>query len=395
MCAKGQGSLTPATTAQTRARRAVAVAGAGIGGLTAALTLAEKRFHVVLHEKAEALEEAGAGIQLSPNATRILIGLGLEQEVAARAVTPDGISIRNARSGREIVRIPLGAFAQAHYGAPYWIVHRADLQAALLAHVRAHPDIDLRLGSAYSDSIHPGMPLIGADGVWSRVRQQLFGGPPATFSGHVAWRGTLDAAALPRDIAPGSIALWLGQAAHLVVYPVRSGTLVNVVAIVEGQWEQQGWNAPGEAAEIAAAFDPRRWSGAARDLIGAIETWRKWALFSVSHTQWARGDVALIGDAAHAMLPFAAQGAAMAIEDAAVLADCLGQSPDDASGAFQRYALLRRSRIALVKRTTWQSGLIYHLPPPVSLARNLVMTLLGGERLLAQRDAIYRWRLTP
>lgn len=392
MCAEGKGGLIAA--AASAMSHTVVIAGAGIGGLTTALALAAKGFHVVLHEKVVELEEAGAGIQLSPNATRILIGLGLEQSVAARAVTPDGITIRSAQSGNEIARIPLGRIAQARYGAPYWISHRADLQAALLAHVRRHPAIELHLDTPFQTSLNAPA-LIGADGVWSSVRQHHFDGAKANFTGHVAWRGTLDAKALPSGFAPDRIALWFGSGAHLVVYPIRNGTLVNVVALVEGRWDRQGWNETGDAAEITAAFDPQHWSAAARDLIGAVTTWRKWALFSVTNTDWARGPVALIGDAAHAMLPFAAQGAAMAIEDAAVIADCLAQTPNDSAGAFQRYAALRRPRVAQVKRTTWQSGMIYHLPAPFSLARNIGMKLLGGERLLAQRDSIYRWQLKP
>jgi salicylate hydroxylase len=390
MRAEGQGSLTAA-----RASRSIVIAGAGIGGLTAALALAAKGFHVVIVEKVAELEEAGAGIQLSPNATRILIDLGLEQSIAERAVTPDGIAIMAATSGNAIARIPLGAFAHARYGAPYWISHRADLQAALLAAVRQHPAIELRLGIPFEQAHdEQALPLIGADGVWSQVRQWHFGGAQAAFTGHVAWRGTLDAQALPHNVAADGVSLWLGHRAHLVVYPVRSGTLVNVVAIVEGRWNKQGWNEPGAAPEIAAAFDASHWCEAARGVVAAVESWRKWSLFSVANTEWARGPVALIGDAAHAILPFAAQGAAMAIEDAAVIADCLAQTPDDAASAFQRYAQARQTRIAHVKRTTWQSGAIYHLPAPVSLARNLVMKALGGERLLAQRDAIYRWRIT-
>lgn len=392
MCAEGKGGLIAA--AASAMSHTVVIAGAGIGGLTTALALAAKGFHVVLHEKVVELEEAGAGIQLSPNATRILIGLGLEQSVAARAVTPDGITIRSAQSGNEIAGIPLGRIAQARYGAPYWISHRADLQAALLTHVRRHPAIELHLDTPFQTSLNAPA-LIGADGVWSSVRQHYFDGAKANFTGHVAWRGTLDAKALPSGFAPDRIALWFGSGAHLVVYPIRNGTLVNVVALVAGRWDRQGWNETGDVAEITAAFDPQHWSAAARDLIGAVATWRKWALFSVTNTDWARGPVALIGDAAHAMLPFAAQGAAMAIEDAAVIADCLAQTPDDSAGAFQRYAALRRPRVAQVKRTTWQSGMIYHLPAPFSLARNIGMKLLGGERLLAQRDSIYRWQLKP
>jgi salicylate hydroxylase len=405
MRAEGQGRLTPAPASRT-----VVVAGAGIGGLTAAIALAEQRFHVVVLEKTAQLDEAGAGIQLSPNASRVLIRLGLEKHLVERVVAPDEINIIAARSGRPIVRLPLGASAQKRYGAPYWIVHRADLQAALLERVRESPDIDLRLGAPFEDvavdangvtvvcsrglerESRQALALVGADGVWSSVRHQRFGGQQATFSGHVAWRGIVDAGQLPGEFSENRITLWLGPAAHLVAYPLRGGALINVVAFVPGQWNRPGWNEAGDASEIAAAFDTRQWSAAARTIVGAAGNWRKWALFTVERAPAAEGPVALIGDAGHAMLPFAAQGAAMAIEDAAVLADCLSRQPDNATGAFGRYAALRQPRVARVRRTTRQSGAIFHLPGGVALARNLTMKILGGRRLLSQRDWLYDWQ---
>lgn len=406
MRAEGQGSLTAAPASRT-----VVVAGAGIGGLTAAIALAEQRFHVIVLEKAAQLDQAGAGIQLSPNASSLLIRLGLEKHLADRVVAPDDIAIVAARSGRPIVRIPLGAAAQTRYGAPYWIIHRADLQAALLARARENPDIDLRLDAPFEDvSVHAksvtvisreaqartsrqALALVGADGVWSNVRHQYFGGAPATFSGHVAWRGTVDALKLPRDFSQNRITLWLGAGAHLVVYPVRGGALINVVAIVAGHWDRPGWNEAGDASEITAEFTSRGWSATARKVVDAAENWRKWALFTVDGVAPASGPVALLGDAGHAMLPFAAQGAAMAIEDAAVLADCLARQPGEAAEAFRHYAALRQARVAQVRRVTWQSGAIYHLPGPIGLARNLSMKVLGGRRLLSQRDWLYDWRL--
>jgi salicylate hydroxylase len=405
MRAEGQGGLTSAPASRT-----VVVAGAGIGGLTAAIALAEQGFHVVVLEKAAQLDQAGAGIQLSPNASSILIRLGLEKHLAERVVVPDDIKIVSARNGRQIVRIPLGDAAQMRYGAPYWIIHRADLQAALLERARENPDIDLRLGAPFEDTaVHArgvtvvhrdamgrtsrqAMALVGADGVWSNVRYQHFGGVQAIFSGHVAWRGTIDARQLPREFGERRVTLWLGSGAHLVVYPVRSGALINVVAIVAGQWNRPGWNEAGDAGEIAAQFNTQSWSSSARMIVGAADSWRKWALFTVDGVASANGPVALLGDAGHAMLPFAAQGAAMAIEDAAVLAACLGRSPSNAAEAFRQYAAQRQARVAQVRRTTWQSGAIYHLPGPVALARNLTMKVLGGRRLLSQRDWIYDWR---
>ena len=405
MRVEGQGRLTAAPASRT-----IVIAGAGIGGLTAAIALAEQRFHVIVLEKAVQLDEAGAGVQLSPNASGVLIRLGLEKRLIERVVTPDDITIVAARSGKPIVRIPLGAAALMRYGAPYWIAHRADLQAALLARARENPDIDLRLGAPFEDvAVHTkgvtvvnrdgleresrqALALIGADGVWSNVRHQHFGGVPAIFSGHVAWRGTIDARQLPREFSQNRVTLWLGTAAHLVVYPVRGGALINVVAIVAGQWNRPGWSEAGDASEIAAQFNARRWSSAARMIIGATDNWKKWALFTVDGAAPASGPVALLGDAGHAMLPFAAQGAAMAIEDAAVLADCMSRQPGNATEAFRQYAALRQARVAHVRRTTWQSGAIYHLPGPVALARNLSMKILGGRRLLSQRDWLYDWR---
>jgi salicylate hydroxylase len=224
------------------------------------------------------------------------------------------------------------------------------------------------------------------------VRHQHFGGVQAIFSGHVAWRGTIDARQLPREFGQNRVTLWLGGGAHLVVYPVRSGALINVVAIVAGQWNRPGWNEPGDADEIAAQFNTRTWSSSARMIVGAADNWRKWALYTVDGVPSANGPVALLGDAGHAMLPFAAQGAAMAIEDAAVLAACLARQSANPAEAFRQYAAQRQARVAQVRRTTWQSGAIYHLPGPIALARNLTMKALGGQRLLAQRDWIYDWR---
>lgn len=388
----------------------IAVAGAGIGGLTAALTLAAQGFQVLLLDKAERLEEAGAGLQLSPNASRILIGLGLEPLLAPHVITPDSVSIMTARSGGEIARLPLRATESQ---APYWVIHRAHLQSALLAQVKAHPAIELRLGCTLEDfsdtaegltisyrhdgvtSDEPARALIGADGVWSAVRQRLFPDIQATFSGLIAWRGTIDADRLPHAPTPQRVQLWMGPHAHLVTYPMAGGRQVNVVAIIPGRWNQQGWSAPGEAAEIRSHFESACWPDAARAMLDAVVTWRRWALFTLPDGgAWSKGRVALLGDAAHAMLPFAAQGAGMAIEDAAVLAKCLGDAantPAALPAALGHYAEFRRPRVRRVQRTARQSGQIYHLRGPMAYARDLVMGLLGASRLQARQNWIYDW----
>jgi salicylate hydroxylase len=321
------------------ASRTVIIAGAGIGGLTASLALARQGFRIIVLEKTERLEEAGAGLQLSPNASRVLVELGLQDLLASRVVTPDAICLMSARNGREICRIPLGDAAMFPADAPYWVLHRADLQAALESKVRNTPDIDLRLGCQFEDvGTHAkgltvvqrrgtarqeelAVALIGADGIWSTVRHHLFPKVQPRFSGLIAWRGTVDATGLPREYTSRRVQLWMGPNAHLVAYPISGARQINLVAVVPGAWNRPGWSEPGEANEVKGAFASAGWHAVPRMLIGAVDGWRKWALFTLPEgIKWTDGAVGLLGDAAHAMLPFAAQGAGMAIEDAAVLA---------------------------------------------------------------------------
>jgi salicylate hydroxylase len=397
------------------ATRTIIVAGAGIGGLTASLTLAAQGFRVVILEKAERLEEAGAGLQLSPNASRILVELGLQPRLSPRAVTPDAINIMSARAGGEIARLPLGEAAAFRAGAPYWVVHRADLQAALQAEVNDNPDIDLRLGCQFEDVTKHAkgltvvqrsgnarqqelaVALIGADGIWSSVRHHLFPEVQSQFSGLIAWRGTLDATALPREYTSPRVQLWMGPNAHLVAYPISGARQINVVVVVPGTWNRPGWSAPGDANEIKGAFSSR-WPATARMLVGAVDEWRRWALFTVpDHGEWSEGAIALLGDAAHAMLPFAAQGAGMAIEDAAVLAQVLSESAGEniagIPAALKRYGRLRRARVSRVQRAARRSGRIYHLTGPLALARDLAIKAMGAQRMLARQDWIYDWRV--
>jgi salicylate hydroxylase len=295
------------------------------------------------------------------------------------------------------------------------VVHRADLQAALQAHVNDNPDIDLRLGCQFEDvTSHArgltvvqrcgnarqqelAVALIGADGIWSSVRHHLFPEVQPQFSGLIAWRGTLDATALPREYTSARVQLWMGPNAHLVAYPISGARQINVVAIVPGTWNRPGWSAPGDGNEIKDAFATSRWPATARMLIGAVDEWRRWALFTVpDNGDWSEGAIALLGDAAHAMLPFAAQGAGMAIEDAAVLAKLLSDSTrDNVAGipaALKRYSKARRARVLKVQRAARQQGRIYHLTGPMALARDLAIKAMGPQRMLARQDWIYDWR---
>jgi salicylate hydroxylase len=396
------------------ASRTIFVAGAGIGGLTASLALAAQGFRVVILERAERLEEVGAGLQLSPNASRVLVELGLQPRLAARAVTPDAISLMSSRSGGEVARLPLGEAATLAAGAPYWVMHRADLQTALQAHVNDNPNIDLRLGCQFED-VTPhakgltvvqrggmtrqqevALALVGADGIWSTVRQHLFPQVQPQFSGLIAWRGTLEATQLPREYASRRVQLWMGPNAHLVAYPISGARQINIVAVVPGTWNRPGWSAPGDGNELRNVFSSPTWPGPARMMIGAVDGWRKFALFTVPDGgQWTSGAVALLGDAAHAMLPFAAQGAGMAIEDAAVLGKCLaglGEDPADIPAALKSYGRLRRPRVARVQRAARRQGRIYHLAGPAAFARDLAIRAMGAQRVLARQDWIYDWR---
>ncbi len=345
----------------------------------------------------------------------MLVGLGLRERLGMRAVTPEAISIMSARAGGELLRLPLGEAAATRAGAPYWVVHRADLQGALAAAAQDHPDIELRLGATFEDVaahakgltiVHRdgssrrnelASALIGADGVWSTVRQHLFPELQPRFSGLIAWRGTIDATQLPRDYTARRVQLWMGPNAHLVAYPIAGGRQINVVAVVPGTWNRPGWSTPGDPFEVMEAFPTPRWPGPARMMLTAVDTWRKWALFGVPEScGWSKGQIALLGDAVHAMLPFAAQGAGMAIEDAAVLAHHLGGAAADSAAsvaaALKQYGRERQARVRRVQRAARQQGRIYHLTGPLALARDLAIRALGPDRMLARQDWIFDWR---
>jgi salicylate hydroxylase len=390
--------------------RHVIVAGAGIAGLTSALTLARAGMRVTVLEQAEKLLETGAGLQLSPNATRVLISLGLRERLQQDIVVPHGIRVMSAGSGREVVRIPLGK-AEEIYGAPFWTLHRADLQAALVKAARESMDITIKLGTKVEDfaahvngisvlgrqqrqvSDERGIALIGADGIWSSVAAILKRQPGPRFARRTAWRALVPADDVRPEFRTPFVHLWLGLDAHLVHYPIKGGAMINIVGIVHDTWDEEGWSAPGEREEILRHFARWTWSDVARDLIATPDRWLKWALYErKTPSKGGDGVVTLIGDAAHPMLPFLAQGAGMAIEDAAVLAHHLKDSLEAPAKGLRAYEDARRRRTARAQRVSHKHGKIYGLTGPEALVRNLGMMALGGERLRRRYDWVYNWR---
>ena len=386
----------------------VVIAGAGIGGLTAALTIARHGYRVVLLEQAERLEETGAGIQLSPNASRILMGLGLRERLMPHVSTPQLLMIANAASGRVLARAPLAAEIERRYGAPYWVIHRGDLQTALREAVGADPAIVLRLGSQVEDFLaqadcvtvkarcgnetvaEHGIALIGADGLWSRLRQRLGHGAAPRFAGAAAWRALVPADAIPGELSAPAVNLWFGRDGHVVHYPIKAGRLINVVAILCDEWREPGWSAPGDRDELLRRVDAPDWRGPPRDIVAAADHWLKWALYDAAPlAQWGRGPVTLLGDAAHPLLPYLAQGAAMAIEDAAELGQCLAGALRDAAPALRLYERRRLARTARTQRAARRNGVIYHMGGLAAFARTLALSAIGGEGLIARHDWLY------
>jgi salicylate hydroxylase len=359
----------------------IAIAGAGIGGLTAAVALRRDGHSVTVYEQASTLSEIGAGIQLSPNATRVLAWLGLLDEIERIAVEPARGDLRRWKDGSILVSQPLGADVRERYGFPYFHVHRADLHEILL---RAANDGELRLGhkvagveSTGTDETGSGATvvfedgsrsepvdlLVGADGIHSAVRRLLFGNESPRFSGNAVWRGLVHHASVAHLDLPVHSHAFLGPGMHFVAYYVSSGRYVNWVGVAPTQtWNRESWTEPGEFDDAVADFDG--WCPTVTGLIAAMQGQPiyRWALFDRDPLpEWGRGPVTLLGDACHPMLPFMAQGAAQAIEDAAVLTGCLAQT-DDPVGAARRYEDLRRDRTAKVQLTARRNEVMFHLP---------------------------------
>ena len=387
----------------------VIVAGAGVGGLSAALALAAAGRYVIVLERAPALAEFGAGLQLAANATRRLAKWGALDRLQEMATAPEAVDLRAARDGAVIATVPVGE-SQKRWGSVYLVAHRADLLTALADTAAASPRIEIRLGCGLEGwhldeqgvRVHiegrpdvTGAALIGADGLRSRVREGLALTAPdgPRYSGRTSWRALLPAESVPAAMLAPRSNLWLGSGAHLVHYPLRKASVLNIVAVVEDEWTDLNapdfWASHGSAAFLASRF--QGWSEEIRSLIAAAPEWRRWPLYERKAVRtWAHGRVAVLGDAAHAMAPFLAQGAAQAIEDADALGLAFTAHPKDEAAALDAYQRARATRANRVQRASRLQGLVYHLSGPAAFVRDTTMRAIGPDGMAKASDWIYR-----
>lgn len=352
----------------------IVIAGGGIGGLAAALACRAFGHDVAVAERAPALQEVGAGLQMSPNAMKVLRALDLTDALAPFAFEPEAAEMRLGRSGRSLFSIPLGEAAERRWGAPYWHLHRADLLGVLAAALEARAPGALHLGAeaAGVDQDRAGASLrlaaggalegdvaIGADGVRSAIRQALFGPDAPRYTGQTAWRAVTPLARLEDHAPPPTACVWAGPGRHAVTYRLRAGELANFVGVVERSAEAaESWLAEGRKEDALAEF--AGWRPEITTLIERADTLHRWAIHDRAPLpHWTDGRAALLGDACHPMPPFMAQGAAMAIEDAWVLARTLTETGDPAA-ALRRYEALRKPRATRVQRLSVANGALFH-----------------------------------
>lgn len=399
-----------AETALAHARKGrpgpVLIVGGGIGGLATSLALARRGIASHVLERRPAFHEDGAGIQIGPNGTRILRHLGVADVLRPHVGVPDALSVRDGTSGIELAHLPLGRWMAARHGAPYWVAHRKDLHAAMLLAARAEPLVVLSMGFdaaevaqgnggvAVADDTgqaRTGQALIAADGLWSPLRTLLFAAAKPRFCGKSAARSVVPRAILPESFQRNETTIWLFPDAHVVHYPISDGADLAVVVVLKDNHANADWSAPVPPAWVERSMP--RCAEPLHALIHTVREWRRWALHTLPvPARWSRGRVALLGDAAHPVLPFLAQGAVMALEDAVVVADALARNPNDVPEALRQYQSARRPRVVRVANASRRNGTIYNLRGVPALARNLVLRKLPAPRLMARYDWLYGWR---
>jgi 3-hydroxybenzoate 6-monooxygenase len=368
----------------------ILVAGGGIGGFAAALALTQKGFPVQVIERAADFHEIGAGIQLGPNVFRMFEILGVSEQMSHWAVFPDNLIMRDALDGSEITRIPTGVLLHRRFGRPYAVIHRADLHKVLIDAVNRSPLATLMTScklASYEDRgdrvvvqteggrTFEGAALIGADGLWSAVRSQLVADGKPRVSGHIAYRGVIPLADVPAHLRENNVVLWAGPKTHLVHYPLHRGEVYNLVVVFHSSRYEEGWDTYGDPSELRERFQGQH--PKVREFLSKANEWKMWVLCDREPiSQWTKGRVTLLGDAAHPMLQYLAQGGCMAIEDAVVLARSLAEAKGDYNGAFLAYQQQRYLRTARVQLTARLYGDIYHA---ADATRDLRRQLLAGR----------------
>ena len=373
--------------------QAVIIVGGGIGGLSAALALERKGIPSQLVEQAPEFKEIGAGIQLGPNVFRMFDVLGLTAAVSALAVFPNNLIMLDSVSGEEVTRIPLGDAFRKKFTHPYALIHRADLHKALLDACRKSARIRLDdaqkivavdetgdgiVARAESGKEYRGAALIGADGLWSTIRQMVVGDGKPNVAGHITYRAVLPTSEMPEQWRWRDMVLWAGEKVHLVHYPLRTGELFNLVAVFHSDRYEEGWDSYGDPAELHERF--AKTCEPVRTLLNKIESWRMWVLCDRPPIKdWSKGRITLLGDAAHPMLQYLAQGAGMSIEDAVCLADRVVAADGDYAAAFRAYQQARYLRTGRVQIMARVYGEFYHASGVAKELRNTMLSSRSAE----------------
>ncbi len=377
------------------------IVGGGIGGLAAALACAEKGAKPLLIERTSQFSEVGAGIQMGPNVTRTLFSWGLEKALQDYIFVPNSLCVKDAVSGQTLGTLPLGQRSQEKYGAPYVTVHRADLHQVLLQKVLSAGLTELKLQSevdflqednegltvsvkhlqtGHVETLNP-QAMVGADGLWSDTRNYVVPQTAPRVTGLLAYRALLPMQVVPEFLRQQDVRVWVGSRMHAVLYPVRGGEFLNMVVIAPGQLPEslKDWDYDSNSHDVFEALGVLH--PHLKDVLEAVPIWRRWPIFDrpplVSATQMAKGRIALLGDAAHPMRPFLAQGAGMAIEDAAALATCWARVDLSINERWQLYAEMRWARNARVQARSIRNGRIFHMQGPMRWGRDLAMRLMG------------------
>ncbi|WP_455477621.1 FAD-binding protein [Bartonella sp. B41] len=397
--------------------RSPIIIGAGIAGLSSALALAHKGIASTVIEKQKKLDTIGAGIQLTPNATRILSRWGILKKLIKVATIPNFLELRDGISLKTHLCANLINLSEKNWKAPYLTIHRADLQKTLYDAVIQNPLVQCKMGEAVvslsktstknihvktnflskiqKHNLYSTPLLIGCDGVWSTLRQLAPFYEKANFSGFIAWRATTEFENLPKKFRSlfqnmKTITAWMGPKNHLIIYPIKSEKILNLVAITHGKNSEKKWDKRGKKEDLKSIF--KNWNSQILQIFDHIDEWSYWPLFQMKHDRFLGFEQQVfVGDCAHAALPFAAQGAAMAIEDAATLAETLSIKNLSLNESLLLYKKIRTPRITSVKKRGYLNEIAYHAKGPTAAIRNVIMKLCTPESIMSSLDWLYMY----